>query len=169
MPGATVAGNRERTTNRGRKILISPALVRVEVVDPWNHGLFISALKAQAQRLKATLKVAKEGLNLQFLAALDDALKNHELVKVKFDGFKEQKKELALQPAERGRIHQVRQKVASCSQDFATCERSQGFFLDWAFPNSRHTSFYNSFASWHGNCNKGTQPAADPPFMQDWN
>ena len=47
----------------------------------------IRVLKAQAQRLKATLKVDKEGLSPQFLAALNDALKHHELVKVKFDDF----------------------------------------------------------------------------------
>ena len=63
--------------------------------------------KAQAQRLKATLKVGKEGLSPQFLAALDDALKHHELVKVKFDDFKEQKKELAPQLAEKSGSHLV--------------------------------------------------------------
>jgi len=46
------------------------------------------ALKAQAQRLKAKLKIGKEGLSPQFLTALDDALKHHELVKVKFDDFR---------------------------------------------------------------------------------
>ena len=64
-------------------------------------------LKAQAQRLKATLKISKEGLSPQFLAALDEVLKHHELVKVKFDEFKEQKKELAPQLAERSRSHLV--------------------------------------------------------------
>ena len=64
-------------------------------------------LKAQAQRLKATLKVGKEGLSPRFLAALDDTLKHHELVKVKFDEFKEQKKELAPQLAEKSRGHLV--------------------------------------------------------------
>jgi RNA-binding protein len=64
-------------------------------------------VKAQAQRLKATLKVGKEGLSPQFLAALDDALKHHELVKVKFDDFKEQKKELAPQLAEKSGSHLV--------------------------------------------------------------
>ena len=63
----------------------------------------IRALKAQAQRLKATLKVGKEGLSPQFLAALDEMLKHHELIKVRFDGFKEQKKELAPQLAEKSR------------------------------------------------------------------
>ena len=64
-------------------------------------------LKAQAQRLKAALKVGKEGLSLQFLAALDGLLRHHELVKVKFDEFKEQKKELAPQLAEKSRSHLV--------------------------------------------------------------
>lgn len=67
----------------------------------------IRALKAQAQRLKAILKVGKDGLSAQFLAALDDALKHHELIKVKFDGFKEQKKELAPQLAEKSGSHLV--------------------------------------------------------------
>jgi RNA-binding protein len=64
-------------------------------------------LKAQAQRLKATLKVGKEGLSPQFLAALDDTLKHRELVKVKFDEFKEQKRELAPQLAGKSRSHLV--------------------------------------------------------------
>ncbi len=61
----------------------------------------IRELKAQAQRMKATLEVGKEGLSPKFLAALDDALKHHELVKVKFGQFKEEKKELAPQLAEK--------------------------------------------------------------------
>jgi len=65
------------------------------------------ALKARAQRLKAMLKIGKEGLSPQFLAALDDALKHHSLVKVKFDEFKEQKKELAPQLAARTSSHLV--------------------------------------------------------------
>jgi RNA-binding protein len=65
------------------------------------------ALKAQAQRLKAMLKIGKEGLSPQFLAALDELLKHHELVKVKFDEFKEQKKELAPQLAEKSGSHLV--------------------------------------------------------------
>ena len=67
----------------------------------------IRVFKAQAQRLKATLKVGKEGLSPQFLAALNDALKHHELVKVKFDDFKEQKKEIAPQLAEKSGSHLV--------------------------------------------------------------
>jgi len=65
------------------------------------------ALKAQAQRLKTTLKIGKEGISPEFLAALDDALRHHELVKVKFDDFKDQKKELSPQLAERSASHLV--------------------------------------------------------------
>jgi RNA-binding protein len=67
----------------------------------------IRALKAQAQRLKAMLKIGKEGLSPQFLAALDELLKHHELVKVKFAEFKDQKKELAPQLAEKSGSHLV--------------------------------------------------------------
>jgi len=52
-------------------------------------------LKAKAQRLKPIVKLGKEGLTESFLASLDQALNDHQLVKVKFDEFKEQKKELA--------------------------------------------------------------------------
>jgi len=51
-------------------------------------------LKARAQLLKPMLKVGKDGLSPAFLKATDDALAHHDLVKVKFDEFKEQKKEL---------------------------------------------------------------------------
>jgi RNA-binding protein YhbY len=63
-------------------------------MDPLTNAQ-VRDLKAQAQRLKVTLKIGKEGLSPQFLTALDEVLKHHELVKVKFDEFKEQKKELA--------------------------------------------------------------------------
>lgn len=67
----------------------------------------IRAFKAQAQRLKSMLKLGKDGISPQFLAALDDALKHHELVKVKFDDFKDQKKELSPQLAEKSGSHLV--------------------------------------------------------------
>jgi RNA-binding protein len=64
-------------------------------MDPLSNAQ-IRDLKARAQRLKATLKIGKEGLSPQFLAALDEVLRHHQLVKVKFDEFKEQKKELLI-------------------------------------------------------------------------
>lgn len=64
-------------------------------------------LKARAQLLKPTLKVGKDGLSPQFIAEVDQTLKHLELIKVKFDSFKEEKKELALQLAERTSSHLV--------------------------------------------------------------
>jgi len=51
-------------------------------------------LKGRAQLLKPMLKVGKEGLSPAFLKEVDTTLTHHDLVKVKFDEFKEQKKEL---------------------------------------------------------------------------
>jgi RNA-binding protein len=58
-------------------------------------------LKAQAQRLQATFRVGKQGLGAEFIAALDAALKHHELVKVKFDAYKDERRTLSAQMAER--------------------------------------------------------------------
>ena len=55
----------------------------------------IRALKAKAQLMKPTLRVGKDGLSPNFIAAVNDALNHNELIKVKFDFFKEEKKELA--------------------------------------------------------------------------
>jgi RNA-binding protein len=52
-------------------------------------------LKALAQGLKSTFKIGKHGLSAPFLQSLDEALNHAELIKVKFDEFKEQKKALA--------------------------------------------------------------------------
>ncbi len=67
----------------------------------------IRRLKAEAQRLKAWLKVGKDGISPEFLRALDEALTHHGLVKVKFDSFKEEKKELAPKLAEKSASHLV--------------------------------------------------------------
>ena len=67
----------------------------------------IRELKAKAQRLKATLKVGKDGLSPGFLAALDETLKHQPLVKVKFDDFKDQKKTLTPQLAEKSGSHLI--------------------------------------------------------------
>ena len=67
----------------------------------------IRALKARAQLLKPTLKIGKDGLSSGFIAALDDALRHNDLVKVKFDDFKDQKKELSPQLAEKTGSHLI--------------------------------------------------------------
>lgn len=75
-------------------------------MEPLNNAE-VRSLKARAQRMKATLKVGKEGLSPQFLSALDAALQHHELLKVKFDDFKDQKKELAPELARKTGSHLV--------------------------------------------------------------
>ncbi|HWN94541.1 MAG TPA: YhbY family RNA-binding protein [Methylomirabilota bacterium] len=60
----------------------------------------LRSLKARAQLLKPMLKVGKDGLSPAFLKAVDETLAHHELVKVKFDEFKEQRKELCPKLAE---------------------------------------------------------------------
>jgi RNA-binding protein len=64
-------------------------------------GPKIRKLKALAQRLEPVLRVGKAGLSDAFFKSLDEALAIHELVKVKFAEFKEEKKELIPQMAER--------------------------------------------------------------------
>src|SRR5689334_16766677 len=77
-----------------------------QIVDPLTN-VQIRSLKAQAQRMKATLKIGKDGISPQFLAALDELLKHHELVKVRFEEFKEQKKALTPQLAEKSGSHLI--------------------------------------------------------------
>lgn len=53
------------------------------------------ALKSRAQRLDAVLKLGHGGVSAAFIASLDAALTQHQLVKVRFTDFKEEKKTLA--------------------------------------------------------------------------
>lgn len=55
----------------------------------------IRKLKARGQLLEPLLKVGKAGLSEGFLKSVDEALSHHELIKVKFVEFKEEKKALA--------------------------------------------------------------------------
>ncbi len=52
-------------------------------------------LKARAQRLEAVVKLGRGGMSPAFLQSLDEALARHELVKMKFTDFKEERKTLA--------------------------------------------------------------------------
>ena len=61
----------------------------------------IRALKARAQLMKPMIKIGHDGVSEKFLAALEALLKQHDLVKVKFSDFKEEKKTLAPQLAEK--------------------------------------------------------------------
>ena len=61
----------------------------------------IRRLKGAAQLLEPMLKIGKAGLSDGFVQSVNDALSQHELVKIKFVEFKDQKKELAPQLADR--------------------------------------------------------------------
>ncbi len=67
----------------------------------------IRKFKAAAQLLEPMLKVGKAGLSDAFIATVSHALDQHELVKIKFSEFKEQKKELAPLLAEKTGSHLV--------------------------------------------------------------
>ena len=58
-------------------------------------------LKARAQRLEPVVKIGHAGVTPEFLASLDRALTDHELVKIRFTDFKEEKKTLAPMIAEK--------------------------------------------------------------------
>ena len=58
-------------------------------------------LKARAQRLEPVVKIGHAGVTPEFLASLDRALNDHELVKIRFTDFKEEKKTLAPMIAEK--------------------------------------------------------------------
>jgi RNA-binding protein len=58
-------------------------------------------LKARAQRLDAMLRLGSAGVSDAFLKSLDEALTLHGLVKIKFTEFKEEKKSLAPEIAEK--------------------------------------------------------------------
>ncbi|MGB0580557.1 MAG: YhbY family RNA-binding protein [Limisphaerales bacterium] len=53
------------------------------------------ALRGAGQRLETTIKVGRNGVSSAFLKAVDELLDQHELIKVKFTEFKDEKKELA--------------------------------------------------------------------------
>ncbi|MBI3875183.1 MAG: YhbY family RNA-binding protein [Verrucomicrobia bacterium] len=56
-------------------------------------------LKSEAQRLEASLHVGKAGLSADFLQALESTFAHRELVKVRFDAFKDERKQLAAEMA----------------------------------------------------------------------
>ena len=60
----------------------------------------IKYLSSKAQTLKPVVYLGKEGINEPLIKSLDQALDDHELVKVKFVNYKEEKRELAPQLAE---------------------------------------------------------------------
>ncbi|MFM8470479.1 MAG: YhbY family RNA-binding protein [Limisphaerales bacterium] len=60
-----------------------------------------SKLKGLAQLLYPVLALGKAGATDAFIKSLDEALAQHELVKIKFAAFKDERKEIAPQLAEK--------------------------------------------------------------------
>lgn len=58
-------------------------------------------LKALAHDLRPVIQVGKKGLTDELTAAVDAALLDHELIKMKFVGFKEEKRDIISVIAER--------------------------------------------------------------------
>src|SRR5258706_6903968 len=67
----------------------------------------IRKLKAAGQRLKPILKLGKTGVTPDFLTSVQAALNSHELIKIKLESFKEERKTLAPQLAEKTDSHLV--------------------------------------------------------------
>ena len=67
----------------------------------------IRKFKAAAQLMEPMLKVGKARLSEGFIRTVSDTLAKHELVKIKFAEFKDQKKELAPLLAEETGSHLV--------------------------------------------------------------
>ncbi len=91
------------------------------MLEPLNNSQ-IRKFKATAQHLEPMLKIGRAGLAEGFIRSVDLALAQHELVKIKFAEFKERKKELAPQLAEKTASHLVharrqRNGVASAKAD----------------------------------------------------
>jgi len=57
-------------------------------------------LRSQAHHLKPLVIIGAKGLTEQLIGSVDLALKDHELIKVKFGEFKEEKKEISAQIAQ---------------------------------------------------------------------
>jgi RNA-binding protein len=61
----------------------------------------LSELKSRAQLLKPTIKLGKAGASVEFLAELEKLLDLHGLVKMRFEGFKDERKTLSKDLAEK--------------------------------------------------------------------
>jgi RNA-binding protein len=61
----------------------------------------LSELKSRAQLLKPAIKLGKAGATPEFLAELEKLLDLHGLVKLRFEGFKDERKTLSKDLAEK--------------------------------------------------------------------
>ena len=60
-------------------------------------------LRRQAHDLRPVVQIGKQGLTEQVQATVDEALNAHELIKIKFMDFRDEKRDLAEELAERTR------------------------------------------------------------------
>ncbi len=67
----------------------------------------IRKLKARAQHIEPMFKVGKAGLSEGFVKSVDEGLTHHDLVKIKFVEFKDEKKTLAPALAEKTSSHLI--------------------------------------------------------------
>lgn len=67
----------------------------------------VRRLKSLAQKLEPILSLGKSGASDAFLKSLDEALDQHELVKIRFAAFKDERKALAPQLAAKTNSHLV--------------------------------------------------------------
>ena len=82
------------------------ALDCAPMIEPLSNPQ-LRRFKAAAQLLEPMFKMGKAGLSDGFVRSVDEALSQHELVKIKFAEFKEQKKELAPLLAEKTASHLI--------------------------------------------------------------
>jgi RNA-binding protein len=76
------------------------------MIEPLSNSQ-IRKFKAAAQHLEPMLKIGKAGLTPAFVRSVEEALAQHELVKIKFVEWKAQKKELAPQLADQTSSHLI--------------------------------------------------------------
>lgn len=76
------------------RLPIPPHLPHPVAVTELNNKQ-ISRLKGMGQLLEPIVRLGHAGMSDSFMASLNQALDDHELVKVKFSDFKDQKKELS--------------------------------------------------------------------------
>lgn len=74
--------------------------VHIPVDKPALTGAERKYLRGLAHHLKPLAQIGKTGLTSNVLAAIDEALEHHELIKVRFLDFKDQKRQLSQTIAE---------------------------------------------------------------------
>ncbi|MEP6662039.1 MAG: YhbY family RNA-binding protein [Verrucomicrobiota bacterium] len=76
------------------------------MLEPLNNAQ-LRKFKSAAQHLEPILKIGKAGLSDAFLRSVEEALTQHDLVKIKFVDLKEEKKRLAPLLAEKTSSHLI--------------------------------------------------------------